>query len=204
MHTKPHERLFFALALACIFLASSCGAPHRTKPLTSTPQTETTPAPSTSYFYGEVRLLSADGTKLYQQHHTLIKRALHPAKGTIEEEVYWDDKPNQISHHPTVLTQTDNPHIFSIQDPENAYGGTVTYQGSLWKWDRWTYDIRFLDGSGTIRGNGALTQNGGFRTHKEFVLPNGDLQIQIQESVSPISAQKFSTLHTSTPPWPSL
>jgi hypothetical protein len=59
--------------------------------------------------------------------------------------------------------------------------------------DRWTYDIRIVDGS-TVTGHGTLDSSG-IRTRKELRTAAGALTLRFDERLDPVDAERCEREH---------
>lgn len=174
----------FYLLLVLIF--SGCATSLKTQAL---------PAANTQYYYGEVIISSPDGKIPYGKSVSLIKRTVDPANNTISEIVLQPprdpkQKPKDIN---TTLKRIESSNVFFASDDEKTFEGKLTFTGSEWSWNNWTYDIKLADGS-KLDGVGVL-DSAGIKTQKTFYKPDGKASILIKEDVKSISSAEYDAQH---------
>ncbi|MBW2700723.1 MAG: hypothetical protein JRF33_07860 [Deltaproteobacteria bacterium] len=184
------NRTLISISIIGLLMTACAGSPA-TKPSESpaiaTPEVNT-PAPT--YYSGAVLTTSPDGeTPLGPPVKVLAKRLLLPAENKIVEEVWLGDK-----HIITTLLRQEGGSIFKATDAGATFEGTLSFTGEDWEWNRWTYDIRLLDGSGKITGRGSKTQEGRLIIEKMFIDPRGLPRARIMEDHKPISQKTFGEL----------
>lgn len=150
---------------------------------------------NTKYYYGEVSLSSADGKIPYGKSVSLIKRTVDPAKEVITEVVLQpprntQQKPKDIN---TTLTRIGSSNVFSATDDEHTFDGKLTFAGTDWNWENWTYDIKLLDGS-KLNGSG-LMDSIGIKTQKTFYKPDGTASVLLKEDLKSINSDEYELRH---------
>lgn len=147
------------------------------------------------YYYGDVNLSSADGKISYGKFSSLVKRIIDPANKTITEIVLQpprnpQQQPKDIN---TKLTQIGNSNVFQAVDDGHTFEGKMTFEGSEWKWNQWSYEIELLDGS-TLKGTG-LIDSEGIKTQKMFYKPDGTASVLLKEDLKSIDSTKYKAHH---------
>lgn len=153
------------------------------------------PEATTKFYFGEVIMSSPDGKIPYGKSVSLIKRTVDPANNTISEIVLQPprdpkQKPKDIN---TILKRVESSNVFSAADDEKKFEGKLTFTGSEWSWNNWTYDIKLADGS-KLDGVGVLDASG-IKTQKTFYKPDGKASILIKEDVKLISSAEYDAQH---------
>lgn len=193
MRIHPAERRARAsLPVSCaLALAGACA-----------PAEEALPEASTRYYWGTAKVLAPDESVVYAENHVLMMRTVDPAAETIVEDVYQNNDPvdpSAVHHFPTTLRLVEGEvDVFALEDPSGATTGRLTYTGEPWRWDGWTYDLRFTDEAApptapgsTLVGSARVTADEGFATRKEFRDPGGALIVVLVEEVAPVDAAFF-------------
>lgn len=174
------------IRLALIFFLAGCATAQNRKIAQDT---------NTKYYYGEVSMSSSDGKTPYGKTVSLIKRTINPAKEIITEMVLQPPRnPQQKTKDIyTTLTRLGTSNVFSVTDDEHTFQGQMTFEGDEWNWNRWTYEIKLLDGS-RLKGTG-LHDAIGIKTQKTFYKPDGTASVLLKEDLNSINSEEYETRH---------
>jgi len=180
--------------VGCALLLAACGGSSASSPQgggASKPgKPAKLPPESTTYYLGTSQASGADGTPFGPPQPALVERIVKPAHKTIIETVLVDSR--MLT---TTLTQSQRPHVFEAIDEIASFTGTLTYEGPMWAFTRWHYDIILADGKGRIEGFAEIKLD---RLHIEkfFVGPGGERQVRIVEDLKKITRSAFEAKRT--------
>jgi len=172
-------RLLCSAPLLTLCLACKPAAP---------PAVASEPAPR--YYLGTTTTTSPDGATAYGPPFPVaVRRTLDPRRGTIDEYVV-----HPGSTHPTHLRRDPGAGpqaIFTAEDDQRSFTGTITFTGPDWAWTAWTYAITLSDGSGTLRGSGRADARS-ITTDKLFHGPDGQPRARIRERLDEVDLPTFT------------
>lgn len=176
-------KVFF---LFCTLIISACSSLPKRSPIQES---------NVEYYYGDVIFFSPDEKTIYGKSVSLVKRIIDPSNNTITEIVEQPprDRKQQPINIRTVLTRLGNLNIFSAIDDGHTFSGSLSFSGSEWNWDKWTYEIKMSDGS-KLDGIGFIDA-AGLKTQKTFYKPDGKASVKLKENLNTINSAEYDIRH---------
>ena len=154
-----------------------------------TSSVDTVPSPPTiqlQYLKGTSDTTSPDGSVPYEMGvEVLVKRTIDHANNTITEES-WHGQEHRI----TYLTLREGTLIFDSIDKDETFGGTMTFETKDWAHGSVVYDIKMLDGSGSLSGTG-VWEGQTYKTDKLFSDASENPKAKIVEILNTISEEDY-------------
>ena len=144
----------------------------------------------TSYFLGEVKMSSPAGVS-YGSSVSLVKRVASQANNKITEYVLSLDADKEVQEYVAIFEVKGS--MFSVRDNHGTFSGEGKLFGKPWKWNSWKYTVLMNDGSGSLKGEDFLSDDG-LVIKKTLFSPDGTARVMFDEELKSISQSMYDVL----------
>ncbi|MBI4040667.1 MAG: hypothetical protein HY390_02245 [Deltaproteobacteria bacterium] len=147
------------------------------------------------YFLGTVHVaMFHGGSKMLAfEYQSLVKREILEESSKIIETVTFPKEPNNPkSDYGTIVTtliQKEKGSTFTVSDDLGYFTGEITFEGTPWHWERWTYELTMNDEvKSKVTGNGVISADG-LQTHKK--IDSETYQLEMDEDLDTIDEATY-------------